>query len=96
MVLNDSCVGYWKFDEDTGTSATNEVDSSTITVPNDWVTGKLNSGIKIDSGETSGQVGLGTYSKWTYNSWIKFTDLSKETRFFNRADGNAYLRISTS
>ena len=97
--LSDSLVGYWKMDENTGTttsdSSGNGNTSSAFTNQATWATGKFGTGITFDGTDdvvrivesTSTDLGATTDS-YTVSGWFKTsTDFSATAAIFEKACG---------
>ena len=77
--LLDGLVSYWKFDETSGTTASDSHGSNDGTVSGDtWVSGKINNCLSFDGsddyvamGDVLDDVIVGSSAKFTVSSWVK-------------------------
>jgi hypothetical protein len=78
MALFDNCIAYYKFDETTGTNATDIVGGLTLAATNTpaWAAGKINNGTDLEYSSSqlwsnSSAFAGATPSAFSFNVWIK-------------------------
>ncbi len=97
-------VNWWKFDENTGTTAADSSDSATGTLTSSpvWIPGKINSALSFNGSAafvqlaTNSSIGSGAF---TISAWIFPTNSSNSQIFFDSDDDNSsgfWLKTSGS
>ncbi len=92
--LTQGLVGYWKMDENTGTTVTDysgNGNTGTLTNSPVWDVGRFGSGVKFDPATTdkyisvSASTSLNNQSSFTWSTWINPSQLQSSKRLLSKA-----------
>lgn len=99
--LDSGLVGYWKLDENTGTSAADgstNGNTGTLTNGPTWTTGQIGSAVNFDGSNDYIEAGSSTTlqsSVFTYAAWINPTGASIRTIKGNNSSGGPQFRLTS-
>ncbi len=101
---NTGLVGYWKFDEGTGTTATDSSgngNTGTLTNGPSWISGQIGGALSFDGSndyiETSSVVGNVGVNDFSISFWVKRTETGRDDAIFSKepyGTKQLYIRIT--